>query len=204
MHQLSQAKTLGGVGAILMLMAPLPPVGWLLSLAGAVMVLIAIKYISEIVQDRSIFNNMVIAIVLEVVGFVVGLVVLLETVLSTIGLGVLLSYYSRGFSSFSLPSISLTGGFIGLFAGVLIIWIMILISAIFVRRSYYSISKKLGVGMFETAGLLYLAAATFLIVLVGFVVLLVALIFNIVAFFSLADQQMPRPVPQGAIQPMIA
>jgi uncharacterized membrane protein len=193
MQQLTQARTLGGVGALLMLLVWIPPWGWVLSLIGAVMVLYAIKYISDALQDRSIFTNMLVAIVLEVAGLVVGVAVLVETVLSTLGLGVVTSLYSSGIPSVSLPQGVLNGNLTGLIIGVVIIWITILASAIFVRKSYDSVSKRLGVGMFGTAGLLYLIGAAFTIVLVGFVLLLLALILNMIAFFSMTDE----PLPQG-------
>jgi uncharacterized membrane protein len=204
MHQLSQARTLGGVGALLMLLVWIPPLGWVLSLIGAVMVLFAIRYISEALQDRSIFNNMVIAIILEVAGLVVGVTVLVETVLSTIGLGIITGYYSSGIPGVSLPPGLLTGNLTGLIVGVVIIWITILVSAIFVRRSYDSVSKRLGVGMFGTVGLLYLIGAAFTIILVGFVLLLLALILNMIAFFSMTDQPIPQPVPQATTHSFIS
>jgi uncharacterized membrane protein len=201
MPQLSQAKTLGGVGSILMLLAPLPAVGWVLCIAGAIVVLVAIKYISEVVQDKSIFSNMLIAILLGVVGLVVGVVVILRAVLATFGLGSL----GAGFPSHSAPYFNSaavpTSGWLGLIAGALtglaVLWVLLLVSAIFVRRSYSSIGRKIGVGMFGTTGLIYLTGAALTIVLVGFVLLFVALILNAVAFFSIADQ----PAPQYMAQP---
>jgi len=187
-----------------MLLIWIPPLGWVLSLIGAVMVLFAIKYVSEALHDRSIFTNMVIAIVLEIVGLVAGLAVLLETVLSTIGLGVVTKYYAGGIQNISLPPGFLSGNLAGLIAGVVIIWVMVLISAIFVRRSYESVSKRLGMGMFGTVGLLYLVGAALIIILAGFVLLLLALILNMIAFFSMTEQPLPQPVSQAAASTAMA
>ncbi|MDV3293677.1 MAG: DUF996 domain-containing protein [Nitrososphaerales archaeon] len=196
MAQLSQAKTLGGVGSILMLLAVIPVVGWVLSIAGAIMVLLAIKHVSDIVQDKSIFNNMVIAIVLSIIGVVVGVAVIFGTMFTTLGLGA----YAGRFPSFSTPPTFPAGDWMGLMLGALtglaIIWVLLLVSAIFVRKSYETTAKKLGVSMFGTAGLLYLIGAALTIVLVGFVLLFVALILNIVAFFSIPDQPMPMQASQ--------
>jgi len=205
MPQLSQAKTLGGIGSILMILSFVPAVGWLLAIAGAVMVLVAIKYISEIVQDNSIFNNMLLAIVLGIVGLVIGVVVILGTVLATFGLGAISGWFSSGVPGFTTPPTVPTGGFIslivGAIAGLAIIWVLLLVSAIFMRRSYSTISQKLGVGMFGTTGLLYLIGAALTIVVVGVIVLFVALILNIVAFFSIPDQLNTQPAPQQPTQP---
>lgn len=205
MPQLSQAKTMGGVGAILMLLGFVPTVGWVLGLAGAVLVLIAIKYISEIVADPSIFRDMIIAIVLACVGLIVGVAVILAAVFQAIGLGII----TPGIAGFTPPTGLPTGGLLGLIlsaiVGLAVVWVVLIVSAVFVRRSYGLISKKLGVHMFGTAGLLYLLGAALTIVLVGFILILVAEILNIVAFFSIPEQlpqtqQMPPAQPPS--QPM--
>jgi uncharacterized membrane protein len=208
MPQLSQAKTLGGVGSILILLTFAPGVGWILAIAGAIMVLIAMKYLSEIVQDNSIFNNMLLAIILGIVGLVVGIAVILGTVLATFGLGNLSSWFHSiptGVpGTYSMPAVP-SGGFVslivGALAGLAIIWALLLVSAILVRKSYASISQKLGVGMFSTAGLVYLIGAALTIVVVGVVILLVALILNVVAFFSIPDQLPQQSMSQQPPQP---
>lgn len=200
MPQLSQAKTLGGVGSIFMLLGPVPLVGWALFIAGAIMVLLALKYVSEIVQDRSVFNNMVVAIVLGIVGLVVGVAVIVGAVLSTVGLSNISRMFSGGFPGSFTPQAVPSGGFMGMMMGAIeglvVIWVLLIVSAIFVRRSYESVSKKLGVGMFGTTGLLYLIGAALSIVVVGFAVLFVALILNVVAFFSIPEQPTPAQAPQ--------
>jgi uncharacterized membrane protein len=179
-----------------MLLAVVPAVGWVLSIAGGIMVLIAIKYISEIVQDGSIFTNMILAVVLGIVGVVVGAVVIVGAVFAKLGLRA----FTGAFPGYSTPSAIPAGDWVGLIlgalAGLAVIWVLLLVSAIFVRKSYGSIAKKLGVGMFGTAGLLYLIGAALTIILVGFVLLFVAVILNIVAFFSIPDQLPAQPMAQ--------
>ena len=88
----------------------------------------------------------------------------------------------------TMPSGGLVGLIIGALAGLAVIWILMLVSSIFVRKSYGAMGAKLGVGLFGTAGLLYLIGAALTIVLVGFLLIFVALVLNIVAFFSIPDQ----------------
>jgi uncharacterized membrane protein len=186
------------VGSIFLLLSFLPAVGWILALAGAIMLMIAIKYVSEIFQDQPIFNNMLYAVVLGIVGLVVGVVVIVGTVLATFGLGTMASWFSAGVAGYSVHPTVPSGGFVGLILGAIsglaIIWVLFLVSAIFLRRSYSSMSQKLGVGMFATTGLVYLIGAALTIVIVGFIILFVALILNVVAFFSIPDQPVPQPV----------
>jgi ribosomal protein L40E len=91
--------------------------------------------------------------------------------------------------------------FSGLFLVVLgAFWVFTIISAIFLKRSYEKISQRLNVSAFATAGLLYLIGAALTIVLVGFLILLIALIFQVVAYFSIQDRpptpSWGQPAPQ--------
>ncbi len=58
MASLGQAKSLGGVGAILVLIAGfIPSAGFVVAIIGFILILIAVKYVSEVLADRTIFNN---------------------------------------------------------------------------------------------------------------------------------------------------
>ena len=170
-----------------------------MAIVGLVMTLIAVKYISEVIGDRKIFNNMLIGVILAIVGVAVAAIVIVGVLFSFFGFGAL----SGGVGSFgSYPST--TGvppsDFLGLFAGLAIalaiVWIVYIISAVFIRRSYSSIAKHVNVGLFGTAALLYLIGAALTIILVGFILIFVAQILLIVAFFSLPDQ-----LPQQTMTP---
>ncbi|MDA4125513.1 MAG: DUF996 domain-containing protein [Thaumarchaeota archaeon] len=198
MSKLSEAKTYGGVGSILMLLAIVPSVGWLLAIVGAILVLVAIKRVSEVVADPSIFNNMLIAIVLGIAGIVVGVVVIAASVFSAFGLTAL-TQMAPG----SVPSIAQTDIvklITGIVAGLAVVWILLLVAAIFVRKSYGSMATKLGVGMFSTSGLIFLIGAALTIVLVGFILIFVSEILNIIAFFSIPEQ-LPMASPTMAPAP---
>ena len=97
-----------------------------------------------------------------------------------------------------------TGDWIGLIGSVLVglavVWVMLLVSAVYVRRSYGAIASKLNVGMFGTAGMLYLVGAATTIVLVGFLLLFIAQILVVVAFFSLPNQ-LPTQATGGSSGP---
>jgi uncharacterized membrane protein len=171
MASLSSAKTLGGVGGILVFIPLLSLVGWIL-------ILLATKEISESVQDKTIFDDALLAGITAVIGAVVFAFVFVLTVFTGSAAG---------------------GPFVpGLFLGVLAtFWVFTIISAIFLKRSYEKISQRLNVRAFATAGLLYLIGAALTIVLVGFLIILIALIFQVVAYFSIQD----RPPSPGWVQP---
>jgi uncharacterized membrane protein len=204
MGTLSQARTLGGVGSILMILFVVPSLGWVLSLVGFVLVMVAIKNVSDAVGDRSIVNNMILSVVLAFVGLVVGVVLVLATVLRYVGLG---SLTSGSFAPSTMPAGDLVSMIVGLLGGLAVIWVLLVVSAYFTRRSYDSIASGLGVGMFRTTALVYLIGAALTIVLVGFILIFIALILNIVSFFSLPDAPpsmvpvQPAPIQPSPVQP---
>lgn len=145
------------------------PGAGLLSLIGLILMLLAVKQISESMADPQIFRDYLIY-------FVVALIAVVVTVVAVGG----------------AVALVLTGGFVGgmvaLLGGLAVAWILYLIAAIFLRKSYGVIASKLGVSLFSTTGLLYLIGAALVIVVIGFFILLVAQILQIIAFFSLPDQ----------------
>jgi uncharacterized membrane protein len=182
----SQAKALGAVGSILVLLAGVPSVGVLAGIVGFILILVAINEISDILNDRAIFNNALLAIGLAVVGIVAGALVVFGGFLNFVALHHL-TFANLG-SSFN-PSSVPVGDWFGLIGSVLtglaLVWVMLIGSSFFIRRSYESIASRLDDSMFRWAGLLFLVGAATTIVLVGFAVLFVAQVLLVVAFFSL-------------------
>jgi uncharacterized membrane protein len=82
---LRQAKAMGGVGSILVLLSFVPFVGFLFGLAGLVMVLLAVKRISETVSDREIFRNVLMAVILQIVGSAISVFVVIGSFFAFVG-----------------------------------------------------------------------------------------------------------------------
>jgi uncharacterized membrane protein len=135
----------------------------------------------------SIFNNMLIAVVLSIIGTIVSTVVVLATLFQFIGIR----------STFT-PSTAPPTDFLALLAsvvqGLIIGWVFFIIASIFLKKSYDSIALKTNIGTFRTTGLLFLVGAITTIILVGFFILLVASVLQIVAFFSIPEQ-LPQQRP---------
>jgi uncharacterized membrane protein len=201
MASLSQAKTYGGVGSILILLAPAPSIGWLLAIAGLVLTLFAVKNISQVVRDSSIWSNMLVSIIVAIVGIFVGFFVLLGSFFRFMGLNNLV--FADFGPNFNPATIS-TGDWVGLIswalAGIAVMWILLTVSGVFLRRGYSKIGADLNINLFKTAGLLFLIGAATTIVLVGFLILPIAIILLIVAFFSINDNVSlaTPPSPIGA------
>ena len=175
MANLSTAKTLGEVGSILELIP-------FISIVGYILTLISVKYISDELHDQSVFNNMLYAVITGIAGVAVGFFVLLG--------GIASSMFTGGLSAV-----------VGVFAFLAIPWLVLMVSAIFVRRAFETMATKLSVDSFRTAGTLYLIGAALTIVLVGFIILFVAYIFQIISFFAIKDTVSSTQVPGGTAVP---
>jgi len=183
MATMRDAKILGGIGAILSLLSLIPRVGVVFSIVGLVLVLIAVKYISDIVREPKIFKDVLIAVIAQIIGTVV-----FSLVVPIALLGILV-----GVPRFRHFTVSLTlGGIIVAFIVMLACFIM---GALLIKRSYYRIAELTGVNLFRTTGLLYLIGAILVVVLIGAIVLFVAKILEAVSFFSLPETYPPRPPP---------
>jgi len=194
----SQAKTLGGIGAIHVLLSFVPTVGAAFGVIGFILILVAVKYIADDLKDKKIFTNMIIAVFLSIVGIVVGSLILLGAVLSAFGNGYFSTTYPFTPSTAVTTAQWITFGTeiaLGLFGA----WIFFLVSAVYLRRSYSTIGSKLNVGMFHNAGLLYLIGAATTVVGVGFLILLVAEILTAVAFFSIPEQAVSQTFQQQTL-----
>jgi uncharacterized membrane protein len=174
---LSQARTLGGIGAILVFIP-------FVSVIGYILIIIAVKDIADYLQDRSIFNNVLIAAVAGIIGAIAGAVVIVGVVTTAFVLGV--------------------SSFLGIVTGLLIVWVFLIASAIFLRRAYATIAERLGVGLFRTAATLYLVGAALTIVFVGFILLFIAEILQAISYFSIPEQfttQATGWAPGSAVPP---
>ncbi|GEM_PF-200515 len=185
MASLSNAKILGGVGAILALIPGISVVGWIL-------ILISQKEISDATQDKAIFQNALIGVITAVIS-AIALVVFLVS-------GPFIGFLD---ASAGLPSSFGPGGLAGALAIFGVFDGSAIISGIFLKRSYDRTAQGLKVGAFATTGLLYLVGALTAIIVAGFLIFFIAFIYQIIAYFSIQDQ--PGPVQyefQSPPQPM--
>src|SRR3989442_15628562 len=110
MASLSQAKTLGGVGSILALLGIVPYVGPVLAIAGLIMTLVAVKYISDILGDKRIFNNMIISVIVGIGGIIVLVAFVFAAIARFIGVGNLFGAQSVSPTTIPPDIISLIAG----------------------------------------------------------------------------------------------
>jgi len=164
--KLEDAKMLGGIGSILQLIPGI-------SIVGYILILVAAKYVSDDLGDKTVFDNMVYAVITAIIGVAVVAFLL--------------------FTSLIVGVFTLGGGtIIGVIGALVVVWVFLVISSLFIRRAYDTMATRLNVDSFRTAGTLYFIGALLSIVLVGFIILFVAYIFQIIAFFSIREAPQPR------------
>lgn len=194
MASFSEAKTLGEVGSILVVLSIIPVIGWLIGLIGFILVLIAVKYISDSLGDVSIFNNMIISVITAIAGLIIGGIFIFGSLFAfaRIRLGVIPRIILG--EQVVVPT-RLLAFLLTIVIGLIALWICFIVSSLFLRKSYRTIGTKLGLGMFSTTAMIYLIGAVTTIAIIGFILLLIAEILQIVAFFSMPAQPLPPPPP---------
>ncbi len=191
MRNLSEAKVYGGIGAILMLIGFFIPYGGpIISIIGLVLIFIAVKAISEITKDEDIFRNYLMHFIFTILAFVAIIVIMIIAFGAAGGfswiteISELQSEDITDFNTFwDLFGDMIVGAIVALVVG----WILAIISAIYLRKSYNSIAEHTKVGTFKTTGTIYLIGAITVIVLIGFLIIFIAKILEIVAYFSIPE-----------------
>jgi uncharacterized membrane protein len=221
MTTLSQAKTMGGVGSILVLLVPFlaltsfatPTIIFsglivvinvilgLVGLVGVVLILVAVKQISDAVNDREIFNNVLMAVIIQIVG---GVIVAFAAIVIG-GLSAIFAVQDMRFGDvFTILRVAVFPILSVLVVALIGTWIVLIVSAWFLRKGYELIAAKTGTEIFRKVGRWYYYGAWLVIVLVGFIISFIASILQVVAFFSLPESPPAQPTPQqpSGVQPL--
>jgi uncharacterized membrane protein len=199
-------KTLGGVGALLMLISPLLSAwGGLLGLVGIILVLFAMKGLADYYNESGIFNNALYGVLLTIAGvviFAIAVFITLVDFLLDLGLTIadivadptaFASIDFAGMASFDTLAVHIGA----LFGSVFVLFIFLVISAIFYRKSLNLIQEKTGVGLFGTTGIILLIGAVLTIIFIGSILLWVSILLLAIAFFSIKPESTQQPpVPQ--------
>ena len=193
------SKNLSAVGALLVVIGSLsgvvPYVGFL-SLLGVILLLIGLKGLANFYNEQGIFNNVLYSIITCIVGAVVAVgavVISAVSALTDVGiditnvndwdtlgtdLGVIFTDFSDFGAMWNLIS--------ALVVGVIILFVTIIISMYFYRKSMDQLSTTSGIGLFGTAGLLMLIGAV--IPVIGLLLIWIGDILATVAFFQMKKE----------------
>lgn len=150
----------------------------IISIAGFVLVVVAVKIIADVAKDRTIFTNYLLFVALQMIGYGISMVAILN-----LGFDVIkdLNKVLQGDLSEKATTI--------LFMNFIILWILSIIGAIFMRRSFVAIAVHTKVNLFATLAMIYLIGSIFTIFFgIGGILVFIAYILQIVAFFSLPKE----------------
>lgn len=199
---LNTAKNLGGIGAILMFIGVFPYVGTYLIIpfVGLILLMIGAKGLADNYSEPGIFNNALYGVVAVIVGGVVTAAlafVAFVTFFSSVGLTFAnMSNWTTIVSQVSstewMNAFFAAAGYI--FLTLVILFVFVLISAIFFRKSMALSAKKTGVGLFSSAGLVLLIGAILTIIFFGVILLWISLLLIAIAFFQIRTAP-AQPVP---------
>jgi len=196
---LRNAKLMGGVGAILSVLVFIPKVGWIFAITGLVLVFIAIKQISEAVDNKKIFSNYLVAFILDLIGSFVVAIAGIATFLGVFRLRAIPNLTMRGMMNGQRLLSNFDGRFFG--AGIIAIIValivalaLVIIASYFTKLSFEGIANGTRVEYFKTSGMLIFIGSILLVVFgIGAIVMFVGAILEIVGFFSLPDR-LEKPV----------
>ena len=185
MSKLSEAKILGGIGAVLTLIGGflIPGFG---AIVGLILLFIAVKYISRETKDDSIFDNYLMHFITSIIAIVaMGLIFF-------ISIGGFSFTFFKALESIEFTDVGSVWAFFSPYIflwliAIIIGWVFLIVSAMYLRKSYNSIAKHTKVHMFETTGLIYFIGAITMIVGIGFLIIMVAKILEIIAYLKLPE-----------------
>jgi len=189
MGSLQTAKILGGIGALLMLIGGIIPASFgVVSFIGFIMVFIAVKMIADETKEKAIFDNYLYSFIAGIIAFVVLIAMVFLVFTSVGGIEFFMGLQSSAMTNPMEIWETLQPVLFGAIAALIVFWIIAVIASLFYRKSFNLIAEKTGVKWFATAGLLIFIGTITAIILVGFIILLIGSIIEIVAFFSLPDK----------------
>ena len=202
---LKTSKTIGGIGAILIVISVLPYISQfgIIGFIGAILVLVGLYGLSRAYKESGILNNSLYGILAGIVGVVLAVVIGIAVILPNIKDFLLKVFPSwngdwQTLSSLSgmIPSASNIGfgDIIPLIvAAILVIvtlWVFAIISTFFIRRSLVQLSAKTNVGLFSTAGTLLLIGAVLIFLFgLGLLLMWIGVLLLAIAFFRIRTQE---------------
>ena len=177
------SKTLAIEGSILILLGPVPTVGWVLAIIGIVLLLKATKELSYYYQDESINQNAWSGLKYYIVAVVAAAV--------AIGVGAI-SFATTGLfigAPFAFTA-GIVGGIIAIIAGLVVAFVFYVLAATHLKKAYETLAQKTGEQSFNTAGtLLMLGAYLTLLFGLGLLLIVVSWIFIVIGFSSMKPKE---------------
>ncbi len=208
---LESSKTLGGVGAILILIGSLVTqyTFGIVDLIGVILVFVALNGLANYYKERGIFTNAIYSLVAGIVGIVVAaaaaLYIIFDTTILTKLIQDIYPTWNGSWSTITslrgmtpvtsnIPIGDVTSALGAVFLVLVVLWVFAIVAAFFARRSLKTLSSKASVGLFSTAALLLLIGAFLTIIFIGAILMWIAVLLIAIAFFQIKPQPEQPPV----------
>lgn len=212
-NKLGSAKMLGGSGLLLSVMGDLVAlggffdfikksggepqevlrglftyiIGYQVNIAGFILFVIAMKYISDVLNDKSIFNNTLAYIIVSFFAVVIPFL----GIVGSISVMPRISVMQRDFYYWSPRESTTPGWTIGAIgAFLLLMWIGHIVAVASLKKALDATAQGLNMNLFNLSGILYLVGIITTVILAGAILLFIGKIILMVAFFSI-----PKRVP---------
>jgi uncharacterized membrane protein len=184
-RELRANKIFGGIGALLMFIAPfvwfeMPAFFWPVEVFGIILVLVALKGLANHYSAGGIFNNAFCAIILVVVGVIIGATLVWKSFIQIAGTpwSPISTWNWAGLTPFLTAALS----------ALVVFFVFAIITGFLARRTLSLLSKVSNVDLFGLTGLMFLIGAFLTIIFVGFLLMWMSLLFLAIAFFSIREQ----------------
>jgi len=165
---ISTQKLLGGIGAILLVLAVVPGIGILFLIVGLVLFIVSLYQISNMVKNPTIFKKYIIGLALGLIGWIIAL---FFGLLSFVGIAM--------FSGMS----------IGIFFAIILAYVAIVAANYFYKQAFDMLASALNHKLFSTAGLLmFIGAITIILFGLGLILIFIGWIILAVAFFTAPEE----------------
>ncbi|MCW4045634.1 MAG: DUF996 domain-containing protein [Candidatus Bathyarchaeota archaeon] len=204
---LESNKTLGGIGAILMFVGSLVSSYsyGVITLVGLILVMVALYGLANYYRESGIFNNALYGVITAIIGvllFAVVAVYALFGVFAELGLTIsvgTITDWAAALTQMDWANLgfSILGDFLAsILLALVVLFVFVVITAIFLRKSLGLLSARTGVGLFGTTGTIILIGAILTIIGIGLILIWIALLLLAIAFFQIRIPQVQSP-PQA-------
>jgi uncharacterized membrane protein len=196
------ARLFGLLGAIFLVVSPFASsAGSGLGLAGLILLLLSFHEFADYYRDRRIFKNVLYGIIIFIVGVIITAAIIgIAAAGALTEIGISMSSWSDPTAwesidpnAFNFDTLAPYIAAIGV--AVLVMFILTVVAAYFIRKSFKELALRSGVEMFATAGLVLLIGAILTIIFIGFILLWVAMILLAIAFYRMRYEPPATPYP---------
>lgn len=217
---LESSKTLGGIGAILVLVGAVAfffdTFLTAIALIGLILIVVAMKGLADYYKENGIFTGTLLGFIVEIVGGVVtaalAIYIVFFTSIFTDFVHQIYPGWNGDWSSLAnmTPTIDTstitpqsTASLLGaVFLIFVVLGVFSFVATFLARRSLKLLAAKSGVGLFSTSAITMVIGGLFVILFaLGFIIMLIGFIMLAFAFFRLKPQPEQPPAEMMAPQP---